>query len=199
MRNYINLIEGASDSRDMEQKLRDLIDHPNTEPHLRDVAQRKLDKLIAAKIETDKLDAEEAEYATKSAAVPAHAFQVSFSKGWYSGPHGPQPFPQDKWGGIYMKGNGKTVTFQQVIDALRPLGVFRIDFVERPFDIVGPHVQAWFHPEDEPEDTSSLEKAMKPFWGGVAKEARYYRGGTSAYFISFSRFKPREQARKKKR
>jgi hypothetical protein len=55
MREYIDLIlifeavgdieKKGSDKRDAFQKLEDLINHPNTEPNIKNIAQRKLDYL----------------------------------------------------------------------------------------------------------------------------------------------------------
>lgn len=186
MRQYINLFEGSGDDRDMEQKLLDLINHPSTEPHLREVAERKLAKLRAARAEQDDADAAQAEYDLKSANVPAPLFQVNFTN--FSDL---TPLPRDRWDDIFMQGNGKKITFREVIDRLKPLGCFKIDFYERRNDAVGSHCKVWFHPEDEPDDYTAIEAVLKGTLAGVANEATYYRGGTSSYFVSFSRYYPK--------
>lgn len=181
MRRYIDLME-KQDTRDMIQKLRDLIDHPNTEPFLRDVAQRKLDKILAQQ-------AEEEARNTPTPNLPALNIQINY--GTFQ--DNLKPLPREEWDDVYLKGNGKTLRFRTVIERLLPLRPFRIDIIQRRYDVVGPHVNVWFQPEDEPTGAEDIERALNAggtIWADAGKgdASQYLRGGQSRYFVSFIRY-----------
>jgi hypothetical protein len=200
IRKAINLFEAEDDiqkrgfdKRDIIQKYQDLIDHPTTDPFMREMAQRKLDKLRAEEIAAKQAQAKQAAHDAGAANIPAMVgMQIN-----YNG----KPMTQDQLGEIYLRGNGKTLRFQQVIDRLMPLEPYRIDFQGGLGQWVGDMTgYVWFHPEDEPE-VGGVRRALgasPTIWASAMDEAsNYYRGGASRYFMNFSKyqtmFKPKRR------
>lgn len=185
----MNILEHADD-RDMVQKLQDMIDHPNTEPFVREVAQRKLDKILAAQ-HAEKLRSE------GHPGTPALNILIVAGHGQLN----PPVLPREKWGEIYLANRGKRLTYQTVIERLLPLRPFKIDFDFTMRGIVGPHVDVWFHPEDEPENGQMIEKAINTptkIHGHVidGDASKYLRGGQCKYTIWFSSYQDKEKPRR---
>ena len=197
IRKYINLVEASDtiekrgfDKRDLMQKYQDIIDHPTTEPFIREVAQRKLKKLQDELAREEKAKAAKADYDAKSAQVPAPTTQITY---------GGQPLTPDRWDDIYLRGNGKTLRFKQVIERLLPLNPFRIDFKGGTGQFIGDMTcDVWFHPEDEPE-LGEVKKALAQsptIWAECGDDAsKYIRGGTSKYFVSFDKYRYKKKGR----
>lgn len=192
MREFMTILEHADD-RDMAQKLRDIIDHPNTEQFIRDVAQRKLDKLLAA-VAAEKLRTE--------GHPNTPALNLIILAGF--GQLNPPPLPREKWSDLYLANHGKRLTYQTVIERVLPLRPFKIVFDKTMRGLVGPHVDLWFHPEDEPENGDAIQKiinAPKTIHGELipGDASKYLRGGQSKYTIWFSKAYMDREARFGKR
>jgi len=202
MRTFIDLCEVEddrirkrnTDDRDIVAKLRDLIDHPNTEPHLRDVAQRKLDRILGAEAAAQASAEERAEIEAK---LPMIGLIVTFNRV----PGKDKTLPVEQWDELFERGKGKSVRFRQIIEALLPLRPFRIDFTNEQQGFVGSHIQVWFHPEDNPDHGSEITaalKAKKVPWIESCDEATYFRGGQAKYFLGASKFRDSWKAARKK-
>lgn len=194
MREYMNLFEEDTirkrniDKRDMEEKLLDIINHPNTEQFLRDVAQRKLDKLRKER------EAEEAK-ARADRFLPTIDVMLNIKKGHDTF----TPLSPDAWDDVFVSGNGKNVTYRQIIEAVMPLGPFRIDFDPTPWQwLTAYSAKLWFHPEDEPENGQAISKAVKHLWAAAPDgDGHYLRNGTAQYSVFFDRkrFDPKPKRR----
>lgn len=185
MREFMKIVE-KKDDRDMMQKLRDMIDHPNTEQFIRDIAQRKLDKLLAAQQEEERAQGYEGH-----PGVPA--LNLTVQAGWS---HNPPDLPKEKWDDVYLAYKGKKLTYRMVIERLLPLHPFKIVFDPTTRGFVGPHVKIWFHPEDEPANGAFIEKILNapPTIRATVDSgdaAKYLRGGQAMYYAFFNAWRDR--------
>lgn len=186
MREFIRIVE-KKDDRDMIQKLRDMIDHPNTEQFIRDIAQRKLNKILAAQQEEE----EKAQGYSGHPGVPA--LNLIVQAGWAMDP---PDLPKEKWDDVYLTYKGKKLTYRMVIERLLPLNPFKLVFDTTTQGFVGPHVKIWFHPEDEPANGEFIEKTLNapPTIRATVNSgdaAKYLRGGQAMYYAFFNAWRDR--------
>lgn len=200
MRKYIDIIESEyngniqkknTDKRDLVQKLRDVIDHPSTEKFVREVTQRKLDKILKELEREEQAQKQRVEFDRTAPAVILD-LEVIFDD---------KPLSPSDYDKVFVQGFGKKLTFREIINRLSPLNPFKIVLRHGSGYWIGDYSgEVWFYPEDEPE-VGEVAKAAKKggeMWINISDEAsQYFRGGTSKYFISFSKYNPSSEFRKK--